>query len=219
MRASTARRLAWTIGIPSIALTVAGLVIMFVDRHAVLPQVSDSWTFSSVFDVTVNIAVPVIGLVIASRRRENPLGWLLLAAGLALGLATFSRSYALHALHVDPGSLPAGRGFAWLSNWIWAIPIALLPFLFLLFPTGRLPAIRWRPVAWFCGAVLVLLVASALVLATASWSRPFAEENALNPSTVANTAKPGHHCHILRAPRRTPAVVRWPCPEVRTRER
>jgi len=188
MRASTARGLAWSIGIPSIALTVAGLVIMFVDRHAVLPQVSDSWTFSSVFDITVNIAVPVIGLVIASRRRENPLGWLLLAAGLALGLATFSRSYALHALHVDPGSLPAGRGFAWLSNWIWAIPIALLPFLFLLFPTGRLPAIRWRPVAWFCGAVLVLLVASGLVLATASWSRPFAEENALNPSTVANTA-------------------------------
>jgi len=188
MRASTARRAAWSIGIPSIALMVAGLVIMFVDRHATLPQVSDSWTFSSVFDVTVNIAVPVIGLVIASRRRENPLGWLLLAAGLALGLATFSRAYALHSLHVDSGSLPAGRAFAWLSNWVWAIPICLLPFLFLLFPTGRLPARRWRPVAWFSGAVLVLLMASALVLATASWSRPFAEENALNPSNIANTA-------------------------------
>ena len=188
MKASTARRVAWSIGIPSIALMVAGLVIMFVDRHAILPQVSDSWTFSSVFDVTVNIAVPAIGLVIASRRRENPLGWLLLAAGLALGLATFSRAYGLHALHVDPGSLPAGRAFAWLSNWVWAIPISLIPVLFLLFPTGRLPARRWRPVAWFSGAVLVLLAASALVLATASWSRPFAEENALNPSTVANTA-------------------------------
>src|SRR5512132_1224716 len=118
MKASTARRMAWLIGILSIALMVAGLVI-------------------------------------ASKRRENPLGWLFLAAGPALGVTTFSRAYALYALVADPGSLPAGRAFAWLSNWVWTIPISLLPFLFLLFPTGRLPAIRWRPVAWFCGAVLV----------------------------------------------------------------
>ncbi|HEY3023866.1 MAG TPA: hypothetical protein VGK11_09545, partial [Actinomycetota bacterium] len=82
MEESTARRMAWSIGILSIALMVAGLVIMFVDRHVILPQVSDSWTFSSVLDVVVNIGVPAIGLVIASKRRENPLGWLLLTAGL-----------------------------------------------------------------------------------------------------------------------------------------
>ncbi len=188
MRASTARGLAWSIGIPSIALMVAGLVFMFVDRDTTLPDVSDSWTFSSVFDVAVNIAVPIIGLVIASRRRENTLGWLLLAAGLALGVSNFCRAYALRALVVDPGSLPAGRGFAWLSNWIWTIPISLLPLLFLLFPTGRLPARRWRPVAWFSGAVLLVLASSALVHATTIWSRPFAEETALRPSTFATTA-------------------------------
>ncbi len=175
MRESTARRMAWSIGILSIALMVAGLVFMFVDRHATLPQVSDSWTFSSVFDVTINVAVPVIGLVIASRRRENPLGWLLLAAGFGLGVVNFSRAYALYALVANPGSLPVGRAFAWLANWMWTIPISLLPFLLLLFPTGRLPAGRLRTVAWFCGTVLVLLTASALVLATTNWSRPFAD--------------------------------------------
>jgi signal transduction histidine kinase len=188
MRASTARRMAWSIGILSIGLMLAGLVFMFVDRHAVLPDVSDSWTFSSVFDVVVNIAVPVIGLVIASRRRENPLGWLLLAAGLGLGVANFSRAYALYALVAHPGSLPAGRAFAWLSNCVWTFPIALLPFLFLLFPTGRLPAGRWRPVAWFCGAMLVLLTASALVIATTNWSRPFAELTSPGSSGVARAA-------------------------------
>jgi signal transduction histidine kinase len=167
---------------------VAGLVIMFMDRHVILPQVSDSWTFSSVLDVVVNIGVPAIGLVIASKRRENPLGWLLLAAGLALGLATFCRAYALYALVANPGSLPAGRGFAWLSNWIWTIPISLLPFLFLLFPTGRLPASRWRPVTWFCGAVLIVLTGGAVVHATLAWSRPFSEESALTPSTFTTTA-------------------------------
>jgi signal transduction histidine kinase len=188
MKASTARRMAWSIGILSIALLIAGLVIMFVDRHVVLPQVSDSWTFSSVFDVVVSIGVPAIGLVIASRRRENPLGWLLLAAGLALGLVTFSRAYALHSLVGDPGSWPAGRAFAWLSNWIWTIPISLLPFLLLLFPTGRLPVGRWRPVAWFCGAVLVLLAASALVVASTNWSRPFADVTSAGSSAVAGPA-------------------------------
>jgi signal transduction histidine kinase len=188
MKASTARRMAWSIGILSIALMVAGLIIMFVDRHVVLPEVSDSWTFSSVLDVAVNIAVPAIGLVIASRRRENPLGWLLLAAGLGLGVVSFSRAYAVHTLVADPASLPAGRAFAWLSNWMWAIPISLLPFLLLLFPTGRLPATRWRPVAWFCGAVLVALAGGAVVHATLSWSRPFARESVLSPSTFATTA-------------------------------
>jgi hypothetical protein len=45
--------------------------------------------------------------------------------------------------------LPAGRVFGWLSNWVWVIPIAMLTFLFLLFPTGRLRSRRWRPAAWF----------------------------------------------------------------------
>ncbi|TMK49012.1 MAG: hypothetical protein E6G55_01170 [Actinobacteria bacterium] len=188
MKASTARGVAWSIGVLSIAFMLAGLVFMFVDRHAVLPDVSDSWTFSSVFDVVVNIAVPVIGLVIAARRRENPLGWLLLIAGLGLGLVNFSRAYSLYALVAHPGSLPAGRAFAWLSNWMWTIPISLLPFLFLLFPTGRLPAPKWRPVAWFCGAVLVLLTATALVLATTNWSRPFAQETSSGSSAAASAA-------------------------------
>jgi signal transduction histidine kinase len=188
VKESTARRTAWSIGILSIALMIAGLIIMFVDRHVVLPEVSDSWTFSSVLDVAVNIAVPAIGLVMASRRRENPLGWLLLVAGLGLGVVSFSRAYAVHTLVADPGSLPAGRAFAWLSNWMWAIPISLLPFLLLLFPTGRLPAGRWRPVAWFCGAVLVLLTTSAVVVATTNWSRPFADVTSAGSSAVAGPA-------------------------------
>jgi hypothetical protein len=32
----------------------------------------------------------------------------------------------------------------------------LVTYLILLFPDGRLPSRRWRPLAWFCGAVLVL---------------------------------------------------------------
>jgi hypothetical protein len=47
---------------------------------------------------------------------------------------------------------------AWLNSWaasLWAT--LTLTFLLLLFPTGRLPSLRWRPVAWACGIDLTAL--------------------------------------------------------------
>src|SRR5690349_8472794 len=80
-----------------------------------------------------------VGFVLAFRRPRNPIGWLLLAAALALGLRAFSHHYGLHGLVAAPGSWPAARAAMWLSNWIWVIPLAMLAFVFLLFPAGRLP--------------------------------------------------------------------------------
>ena len=56
-----------------------------------------------------NLAVPVVGFVLASRRPANRLGWLFVVAGLGLGLGSFARAYGLHALVAAPGSWPAGR--------------------------------------------------------------------------------------------------------------
>jgi len=104
----------------------------------------------------VSLAIPVVGFVLASRRPANRIGWLFLAAALALGVSTFSLQYGLHALIAAPGSLPAGRAFAWLANWTWLIAFAMLAFVFLLFPTGRLRSRRWLPAAWFVGGALTL---------------------------------------------------------------
>ena len=180
--------MAWAIGLASIVLMAADFVFMYVDRNVTLPEVSDGWSFLSVFDILVNAGVPVLGIVIASRRRENPIGWLLLVAAFDLGLAGFSRAYALHALLADPGSLPGGRAFAWISNTIWPIPVSFLSFLFLLFPDGHLRSTRWKPVAWFSGAVLVLLLITTSILATSIWTRPFVlEDRARSLSSFALT--------------------------------
>ena len=111
--------------------------------------------------------------MIASRRPENAIGWLLLAAGFALGLTGFSRAYALHALVVDPGVFPGGRTAAWISNTFGSVPVGLLPFLFLLFPTGKLPSPRWRPALWFSWVEFALLLVTTAIFATSIWSRPF----------------------------------------------
>src|SRR5207245_3368635 len=115
-----------------------------------------------------------------SRRPQNPIGWLFLALAFALALSDFSAPYGLHALVADPGSLPAGRALAWASNWVFSVVLAMLAFIFLLFPTGHLPSRRWRPVAWCVGAALAMIAVLALIHATQSFSDPFA------PSTNAS---------------------------------
>jgi hypothetical protein len=70
-------------------------------------------------------------------------------------------------------ALPAGRAFAWLSNWVWVIPIAVLAFVFLLFPAGRRRSRRWRPAAWFVGGAFTFTGVVLLVHATGVWSDPF----------------------------------------------
>ena len=51
----------------------------------------------------------VVGFVIASRRPQNPIGSLALAAGALLAVSFFSHDYAVRALLAAPGSLPGGH--------------------------------------------------------------------------------------------------------------
>ena len=84
MKPRTASRLAWSLGIASIALIIGALTLMFVDRHAALPAGVTKWSFSSVFGDVTNISLPVVGVVLASRRPQNPIGWLFLGLGFTL---------------------------------------------------------------------------------------------------------------------------------------
>jgi len=180
MRARTARWVAGCAAAGSVALIGGGLALTYADRHLV-PASLTNWTVSGVSGQLVNMAVPVTGFVLASRRPENRIGWLFLVAGLALGLDGFSSPYALHALVAAPGSLPAGRVFAWLSNWGWMIAVAMLGFLFLLFPTGQLRSRGWRPAAWFAGGAFALATACILTAASSEWAHPFAMSGPASP--------------------------------------
>jgi hypothetical protein len=88
----------------SVALIAAGLVLAYVDRHP-LPAGVTSWDLADVFQNVVNLGVPVLGFALASRRPENPMGWLFLAAGLALlclwvALGTAVLKYRLYDIDI-----------------------------------------------------------------------------------------------------------------------
>ncbi len=68
MRAVTARWVAYVTGAGSIALIIGAALLAYVDRHASLPAGQQGWGFSYAFGQAVNIAVPAVGLVLASRR-------------------------------------------------------------------------------------------------------------------------------------------------------
>lgn len=106
------------------------------------------------------------GRLIASRVPGNAVGWLLGLTGLSLAASLLTEQYALYGLATAPGSLPAARLAGWCSGKLAALTVALLFFLIFLFPDGRLPSRRWRPVLWAMFAVVAGFAAGSLQVGT-----------------------------------------------------
>ena len=184
---ASARTFVWAIGLLSIALIVGALVLLYLDRGVPLPE-DIQGDPSVALDVLVNIFVPIIGIALATRRPNNPIGWMFLLAGFFLGVGSFTQQYAIRGLFVEPGSLPFVYGVAWVANWSWSIPIGVLPLLFLLFPDGHLPSKRWRWVAWFDVVVISVLTVGGMVLAALVWSTPLASQSGDVSDAVGSVA-------------------------------
>ena len=108
--------------------------------------------------VLVFVSFATVGALVASRQPGNLIGWIFCALGLFLPLAGASEEYALYALVTQPGSLPGGEVMAWLAAWFaGAINFAMLAFVLLLFPDGRLLSRRWRFVVWV-NLIAILLI-------------------------------------------------------------
>ena len=105
----------------------------------------------------------VIGALAVSRQPGNLVGWLFLATGVVAAMQIFTGELAL-SLYRHGGPLLAVQWLAWPANWVWNLSFgSLFTLLPLLFPDGRLPSRRWRPLAWFAlGLIAFLAVAYAV---------------------------------------------------------
>jgi hypothetical protein len=153
---SRARWLAWSSVVLYVAFAVVSLVLelRFVGRVSLL----DIWSIIAL------LGCGVVGALIVNTHRAHPIGWMFCAAAVSFGFSFFAREYAIQALVVAPGTLPFGQAMAWFGFWADMPGIAVVAlFLPLLFPDGRLPSPRWKPVAFFAAASAVFAVVLTMV--------------------------------------------------------
>ena len=155
---NTASRLAWALCGLTLLVLAASLVLILLGWSTPMPHGATPWRDQAVSLIGI-VGAPILGGLIASRRPRNPYGWLWLSFGLGLSFQLLAGAYASYVL-VEPGSLVAPRTIPQLLNPGGPLALTLASFLLLLFPTGRLPSLRWRFVAWIVavsGAVLMSL--------------------------------------------------------------
>ena len=146
MRIRTARVIAWlTLGI-ALLVTTVGLWLVVVNFRTPLPPGVSS-VLSDAALILAFLPYAVVGALIVSRQPANRIGWLFLVSGLLMGVGLTAFEYAIYGDLTNPGSLPGTSWALRTSQWVSFIPFLTYAFLFLLFPDGRLPSRRWRPVA------------------------------------------------------------------------
>jgi hypothetical protein len=85
------------------------------------------------------------------------------ATALVWALQQFCFGYAAYGLLAHPGSLPAAIPVGMLHVMMALLLELGIALLFLLFPDGRLPSARWRPVLWAGLAATAVLVPGWIV--------------------------------------------------------
>jgi signal transduction histidine kinase len=138
-----------------------GLTFAFLDA-TIRPSGAADSPLSDIGFVLSFAMFPVIGYVLATRRPENSLGWLMLGMGVFFGLTAVVSELGAYLIHT--GHRDAGLVLVAFDQPSW-VPIVVLPvtFLLLLFPDGHLPSPRWRWFAWALGIALTVVFFAILL--------------------------------------------------------
>jgi len=155
MSARAASWLAWSLAGLSFAMFAANIALYILTRATPVP--SDWGTGGVIGNLLIPapfLAFPIVGALIASRHPHNAVGWICLADGLLSILSDMIGYYSVYGV-AKPGSVPFPVAIDALGQWLWVPSVGLLgTYVFLLFPDGRPPSRRWRPLAWLSGAVI-----------------------------------------------------------------
>jgi signal transduction histidine kinase len=158
MKPRAAAGLGWSLWALTVVMLGVGLATSLTGK-----QPFGEVVFAIIFPLFL-LAYATVGALIASRQPGNAIGWIFLATGLLWALSGLAAGLATLA-GPERSDVSWVRVLDWLGAWLF-VPGIYAPaiFLLLLFPDGRLPSPRWKPVAWVGGlAVLGAALQAALV--------------------------------------------------------
>ncbi len=159
------RRLAALFGVVAILVLVATGVVAQRRAGGPGPTIAQVGLLAS-----VAIAYGALGMLVLRHVPGHRVGWLMAAIGAAAGLSAVSLSWVSWA--------PA----AWFSQWSWWVPLGLVPLALLIFPDGRLPSRRWRPLAILLGVSAATVAVTFGAAAASSDDLLFAATGASGPA-------------------------------------
>ncbi|MGH3178675.1 MAG: histidine kinase [Streptosporangiaceae bacterium] len=150
----------------TVLVALAGLVLTGLEWSSL----ATSDAVANAGDAVGAIAYAALGALIV-RRTSNLTGWFMLAGGIGSAVMAAGSGYAIFGMKAHPGTLPAPAVVGALAESAFAVVITNLAAMFVVFPTGRLPSPRWRPVAW-AGLGLAGLTLAAFVVSTRQVALP-----------------------------------------------
>jgi hypothetical protein len=145
------------------AMVVATVVLMALAGGASTP--ADGATLDGASGVAFAIAALAFGLVgglVGRRAPANAIGWIFCGTGLLLAGSDLGWQYAERMLFLAGDPWPGGAAAALVAEVGQPLTLGLLALALLVFPDGRLPSRRWRPVAGLAVAGMALLALSSL---------------------------------------------------------
>ena len=155
-----ARFVAWG----SVALTVACIPLtdlVISQPHRAPLSIQDE--LSSPFAWVGVLAFSIVGALVVSRHPGHLVGWIFSVSGLSAGISAVTAAYSQLGQAV-PGSVPAAPVAETISNLSFIVGfLAPITLGLLLFPDGRLPSSRWRPIAYIAIGSLALQFIAALL--------------------------------------------------------
>jgi hypothetical protein len=146
----------------TVLMYLVTLVIGAVNLHGHAPDEGGDLGFTALFGLGL-LVIGVVGALVAVRRHQHPVGWVLLVGVALLTLPGLGGEYGVLGIYVHPG-LPGAAIGAWLTEWLFVPVLFVMPaLLLLLFPDGRLATPRWRVALWMAlGGGVLYVVASVL---------------------------------------------------------
>ncbi len=167
---ATARfRFSPRLGAVVLAAVIVALTAFIVLSAVLIGTFSAAHLWSAAGLIVIIVVTAAVGLVVVGHQPRNLIGWLL--AGEAIFMLANIAAGAYAQLVYDQGvrALSFAGLPALIFSQLFNVSLTGFPLVILLFPDGRLPSRRWRPVvaAYLAIAVITVLAITIAVLQVA----------------------------------------------------